>query len=688
MMAAGVYGPTRGRIRALQLELLEDRLTPMGMPLAGYEVLPPAQVLVGEPFSLQVRPVDANSSPFPLSPGSVVFASSDSAATLPASFNFENPANLVSPAGWYTISGFTLRSVGEQSIFLTQTGTEIPITGSTSVHVASNAPPTGLELIHDQDEVVEGGLFTLTGTFFEPNSSEPHTVVIEWGDGKTTALSLAPGASSFTASHVYTDGLPPFDPATLPISVRVRDGALQETGAVTSILVRNIAPDLAVGEDEFVNEGEVFRRLVTFSDPGSHAFLVAVDYGDGSPAQILAVGPDRTFLLEHVYPEEGSYLVVMTMTDGRGGSDVDFFFVDVLLNGVPTDPAVKEKVDPGETEIVEIPGVSVAYTRHSTSVGQASVIVAFVPTMVADLLDGVVSITEPFLASFDVRALNVHGLDKALVTFRYASTEAILPILHFFDRTLGRHRRVESSLYIVDPVARTITLLFDGRSNPSLASLTGTVFSIAVPIEQTVPTTSSENVQATFSLDGNKEGLAATDQAQVGTESVTLVSAYLPGPGTASAFRGSASGGASADDSASATDNGPLRDLPVVPPVVFDLPSVTLTPAGTEPPGPVESSSTELGRLPPGETPSESTEPVFEEDHPELILRMDQETVPTTLHSDAVFEAMTDSAAGDWKRNLALVTVALGFAGSRRRNGQRSCATRPSDTDEHGSERM
>jgi hypothetical protein len=44
-----------------------------------------------------------------------------------------------------------------------------------------------------------------------------------------------------------------------------------------------------------------------------------VDYGDGTGAQPLTVGP-ASFLLGHTYAAAGSYTVVVTVSDGQGGS--------------------------------------------------------------------------------------------------------------------------------------------------------------------------------------------------------------------------------------------------------------------------------------------------------------------------------------------------------------------------------
>jgi PKD repeat protein len=60
-----------------------------------------------------------------------------------------------------------------------------------------------------------------------------------------------------------------------------------------------------------------------FADPGTEGWTATVNYGDGSGVQPLALNPDRTFALEHVYGDNGSYDVTVTVTDGHQavGSD-------------------------------------------------------------------------------------------------------------------------------------------------------------------------------------------------------------------------------------------------------------------------------------------------------------------------------------------------------------------------------
>src|SRR5262245_60283330 len=65
-----------------------------------------------------------------------------------------------------------------------------------------NEPPTDLQLASAR-VVREGDTLTLTGSFADFPDDEAHSVLVEWGDGKQSMLSLPVGVNNFTASHVY-----------------------------------------------------------------------------------------------------------------------------------------------------------------------------------------------------------------------------------------------------------------------------------------------------------------------------------------------------------------------------------------------------------------------------------------------------------------------------------------------------
>ncbi len=72
----------------------------------------------------------------------------------------------------------------------------------TLVVQVDNAAPV-LAALEDQT-VLAGESFTVTGQFSDPGVLDTHTVVIEWETGVTETLQLAAGVTGFTANHAYT----------------------------------------------------------------------------------------------------------------------------------------------------------------------------------------------------------------------------------------------------------------------------------------------------------------------------------------------------------------------------------------------------------------------------------------------------------------------------------------------------
>ncbi len=67
-----------------------------------------------------------------------------------------------------------------------------------------------------------------------------------------------------------------------------------------------------------INEGDAFTGSGSFTDPDSTTWAATVDYGDGSGAQLLPLSPEKTFTLNHVYVDNGSYVITVSITDNQG----------------------------------------------------------------------------------------------------------------------------------------------------------------------------------------------------------------------------------------------------------------------------------------------------------------------------------------------------------------------------------
>jgi len=149
-----------------------------------------------------------------------------------------------------------------------------------------------------------------------------------FGDGATSTL-LGP-------THAYVDE------GSYALSFRATDPAgnwLQRPGTAT---IGNVAPTVTPAANQNLNEGGKLENFVLASvaDPGATDVLTAtVDWGDGSPAELLPVDANKKVIGSHTFGTDGSRTVTITVSDGDGGTGLGRFTV-VVGNVPPTVSAV------------------------------------------------------------------------------------------------------------------------------------------------------------------------------------------------------------------------------------------------------------------------------------------------------------------------------------------------------------
>ena len=190
-------------------------------------------------------------------------------------------------------------------------------------------------------QVNEGSMIQLDGS----GSSDPHNAILsyEW----TPAANLNDAS---LVMPVYTA----LDDAVENITLTVSDLGGDVTVATaltdddeTTLTVLNVAPTVtAVGDS--INEAGTATVSATFTDPGTlDTHTATILWGDGSPAQNVSVGALAAGV-QHVYGDNGSYSVTVTVTDDDGGSGGDTVNV-VVGNLAPS-------VDFDTTGAVTFPG--------------------------------------------------------------------------------------------------------------------------------------------------------------------------------------------------------------------------------------------------------------------------------------------------------------------------------------------
>ncbi|QDU49638.1 PKD domain-containing protein [Gimesia panareensis] len=175
--------------------------------------------------------------------------------------------------------------------FSVTSGTETSQIATSVVSVtAVNDPP----VINDtlplltKDNITEGQVTSLRGTFSDFDAGDTHTVEVNWGDGSpNSVLNLAAGVHFFYLSHIYSDDNPTGTAVDLyPVSVTVTDDSGASATAETSITVNNVAPRFnSLVSTATINENGTAYLTAYFADPGlNDTFTVVIDWNSsGNP---------------------------------------------------------------------------------------------------------------------------------------------------------------------------------------------------------------------------------------------------------------------------------------------------------------------------------------------------------------------------------------------------------------------
>jgi hypothetical protein len=173
-------------------------------------------------------------------------------------------------------------------------------------------------------------LTVTAATFSDPGSPDPagsFTASIDWGDGTTTAGSVAGSAGgvfTVTGTHTYADE-GPFTELTSVSEPSVNF----TTGGSAGGQVTVAEADSLSGSGVTISstEGQSFSGSVaTFTDTNPAAvaadFTASIDWGDGTTTTGSVAGGNGTFTVSgsHTYADEGSYTTSVTLTDDAPGT--------------------------------------------------------------------------------------------------------------------------------------------------------------------------------------------------------------------------------------------------------------------------------------------------------------------------------------------------------------------------------
>src|SRR5262249_26018622 len=259
------------------------------------------------------------------------------------------------------------------------------------------------------------------------------------------------------------------------------------------------------------------------------------------------------------------------------------FRVDVLLAGVNVKSRI-ELIGPGEqlsvTASQNTPlgtqSVNGLLVRDPSGTGQATLIVAVVPSAVDQALDSSLRDPGQLISAYDVRAIGVGDGDVARITFTYLNDNNDTPTITYFDRKTHSQKPILGAQILIDQIHHTITVIFNSNSTPRLQDLNGTVFTISVPftvqsngLDPTLVQTQSSTTQASVTSSSSLfEGTSGSNLQVAATTSRTSPTGSGGGAAMENETQSGGGGGVS--------ESGPLRELPQGPAALMALPSVTV----------------------------------------------------------------------------------------------------------------
>ena len=228
--------------------------------------------------------------------------------------------------GTFTISGnHTYSDEGTFTVIASfsddppSTLTNIPITSAAVVAEADALTPSGLTIALIENQAFSGAVATFSDTYIGAIAGD-FSATINWGDGTTTAGTVAGGSGTFTVTgdHTYADD------GGYAVSVVLADDSPGTAGATASSTanVTEGAFVLTSGSHIHVTEGVALSgiQVATFQDPGSadsaSDFAATIVWGDGAATAGTITGSGGNFTVtgNHTYADElsGAYLVTVS----------------------------------------------------------------------------------------------------------------------------------------------------------------------------------------------------------------------------------------------------------------------------------------------------------------------------------------------------------------------------------------
>jgi hypothetical protein len=271
----------------------------------------------------------------------IVIEAQDGTGQVDASFNGQLTVTVDDPfssSQGTTISLDAVKGIAEGTVTLSQVG-EFGLT-ATSDGVAEafslvDVAPAVITAVATTITASEGIAFTgAVATFTDSNLADTLAATITWDDGTTSAGSIsgpdANGNFTVVGTHTFAE-----ETTGVAVSVTISDAAGISDTAASIADVADAPLTAGTASATAATEGVTASKLTaTFSDANTAAptsdFSGTIDWGDGTAASpdvtaftssdVAGSGGSYTVTAAHLYVEQGSYPVTITVNDVGGST--------------------------------------------------------------------------------------------------------------------------------------------------------------------------------------------------------------------------------------------------------------------------------------------------------------------------------------------------------------------------------
>ena len=212
--------------------------------------------------------------------------------------------------------------------------------GQASIQV-NDLAPSDVAVTPSASIILPGQPVTLYGGFNDPDSLDPHVVMIDWGDQTSPmVLNLPAGITYFTSpAHGYQSVEPVGVPYVVSVTVSKNDGLIATGSTSVAVVQTTETIGTLTLSSPSLTEGGSLTLSGTFTDqvPGL-THQVMINWGDGTSSTTISLpagassftSPSHTYLQNSAGQPNGQYAISVKVSDQDGAATTKSAAVTVL----------------------------------------------------------------------------------------------------------------------------------------------------------------------------------------------------------------------------------------------------------------------------------------------------------------------------------------------------------------------